>query len=87
MKIKPISVWHNGANKQADEIDIRIVSDDLKTSAVFYYELRAEGVQVASGNVSVSGEEYDSWNAESDVNGSAVKLVVEKLGLELEEVS
>lgn len=87
MKIKPLKVWHNGANKEASEIDVKVVHDDLKTSATFYYQLKSEDVAVAEGNVSLSGEEYDAWNADADVNKDAYKRVVEKLGLELDEVA
>ena len=87
MKIKPVKVWHNGANKEANEIDVKVIHDDLKTSATFYYQLKSEGVSVVDGNVSLSGEEYDSWNAGSDINSDAYKRVVEKLGLELDEVA
>lgn len=87
MKIKPVKVWHAGATKSADEIDIKVIHDDLSTSATFYYQLRSEGVSVADGNVSLSGEEYDAWNADSDVNADAYKRIVEKLGLEFDEVA
>jgi hypothetical protein len=39
MKIQPVQSWQNGQQKEATEFELRIVSDNLSTSAVFYYSL------------------------------------------------
>jgi len=95
-KIETFSVWKDGANYQADDLSVRIVSDDLATSATFYYSISqspvesvdeegrtavAPGAMLAEGNVSISGEDYDAWGESANVNLAAYEYVASKLGL------
>lgn len=97
-KIETFSVWKDGANYQADELSVRIVNDDLETSATFYYSISqspvesvdgegrivvAPGATLAEGNVAISGEDYDAWGESSNVNLAAYEYVASKLGLTL----
>lgn len=60
--IKPIKVWKGGATIDADEIDLTVVYDDLESSAKLYYVLTdSTGVQLADGNIDVSGDDYKTW--------------------------
>ncbi len=71
-KIEPIQIWSNGQTKTASELDARIIGDDLCTSATFYWELKESsteeytGVQLAQGNVTLSGEDYENWGGDND---------------------
>lgn len=38
---------------------------------------------LADGNLSISGEDYNSWNGEADINGAAYEWAAVKLGLTL----
>jgi hypothetical protein len=38
---------------------------------------------LTQGNLTMNGEEYDSWNIESDINGAAYEWAANKLGLTL----
>lgn len=44
MKIQPISSWQNGQEKQGTIFNLRIVSDNLSTSATFYYSISSEEI-------------------------------------------
>ena len=44
MKIQPVQSWQNGQQKEATEFELRIVSDNLSTSATFYYSLSSETI-------------------------------------------
>lgn len=60
--IKHIKVWKGGATSDADEIDLTVVYDDLESSAKLYYVLTdSTGVQLADGNIDVSGDDYKTW--------------------------
>ena len=71
-KIQPVSIWSNGQSKSAEYFDLRIIADDLQSSATFYYQLmekvvseegeESAGQALAIGNLSLNGEEYDSWD-------------------------
>lgn len=42
--IQPVTSWQNGQEKQATIFDLRIVGDNLSTSATFYYSLSSAEV-------------------------------------------
>lgn len=88
--ISPIQIWVNGQNKTAQVLDARIINDDLATSCTFYYELREAstpatesapeelGNVLATGNVSMSGEDYQNWD---DSNDSAYQFIAERINV------
>jgi hypothetical protein len=85
--IQQVQVWKNGEEKQANTLSLVLINDDLATNATFYYQLIAstlgeEGVvaieQLADGNVSMSGEDYQNWD---DSNDGAYTFCAAKLNL------
>lgn len=73
--IQPINVWSNGSMKSATKFNMNSIFDDLETSATFFYELLnasqdQEGnevlIQVAQGNLSMFGQEYQDWDDSND---------------------
>lgn len=87
--IQPISIWKDGSEKQASEINLRIVADDMASSCTFYYELKeanqqdadgneVQGQVLAVGNSSMGGEDYTSWNGS---NADAYTYVADKLNI------
>ena len=76
MNIQPITIWKDGEAKVASQLSATIISDNLVDSAVFYYRLLTEeNAQVAEGNVSISGSDYESWFSNEDAyNYIATKL-------------
>lgn len=86
-QIQPIQVWKNGEEKQANTFNLILINDDLKSSATFYYQLLASSLdeegnvsseQLADGNVSMSGEDYQNWD---DSNDGAYSFCAGKLNL------
>lgn len=85
-QIQPVQIWKNGQNKQAEVFNLLSVSDNLDTSAQFYYELREapmedgaiSGELLSSGNLSMDGQEYLDWD---DSNASAYSWAAAKLSL------
>lgn len=85
--IQAVNVWQNGQVKSATKFNMNSIFDDLETSATFYYELLqvivdAEGnestEQVAQGNLSMTGADYQAWD---DSNDSAYVWGAGKLSL------
>ena len=85
--IQPVQVWKNGEEKQANAFNLILINDDLATNANFYYQLLASSTdaegnvsseQLADGNVSMSGEDYQNWD---DSNDGAYNYVAGKLNL------
>jgi hypothetical protein len=69
--IEAVQVWDNGTVQQAVILNSYAVSVILNTSATFCYGLFTKnaddtlGIQVAQGNLSMTGEAYAQWEFDS----------------------
>jgi hypothetical protein len=89
--IQPVSIWYNGQSKEASELDLRIIFDDLETTAQFFYELKEvvvldeEGgvskTTLSNGNTNMNGQDYLDWGLSTDINEAAYVYVASKLNL------
>lgn len=67
--ISPVSLFNFGT---ADSILIRLISDDLVSTAVFSYQLGTvvdsifTGAASATGEVIISGSDYTAWSGAND---------------------
>ena len=113
--IVPVKVWFNGVEMEANRLNLYVINDNLKDTAVFYYSLLVETpipttttttsedptpvpppptpgpimnniVQVAQGNITMSGQDYIDWNSVEGgtINEAAFVWGAGKLNLELE---
>ena len=73
--IQAVNVWNNGQLKSATKFNMNSIFDNLEDSATFYYELLTVNVdaegnesteQVAQGNLSMTGQEYQNWDDSND---------------------
>jgi hypothetical protein len=69
--IEPVSIWDNGTVQEAKILNAYAINVTLGTSAVFYYQLFTEnvdlsvGLQLAQGNLTMTGEAYAQWEVDS----------------------
>ena len=81
--IESVSIWSNGEMKEANLLNAYAINVHLGNSATFYYQLSSQGdsgligLQVASGNLTMAGEEYTQWEADT----FAWEWIAEKLNL------
>ncbi len=81
--IKEVSIWDNGTVQKAKVLNAYAVNVVLGNSATFYYQLLTEtesgttGNQLAQGNLTMSGEDYASW----DVDNFAWDFIAKQLNL------
>lgn len=81
--IEPVSIWDNGVVQQAKILNTYAVNVTLNTSATFFYQLFSEnedsslGVQLAQGNLNMTGEAYTDW----EVDNYAWDWVAQQLNL------
>lgn len=88
-QIQPVTIWSNGTNSQANYFGLTIINDNLSTSATFYYQLlncsEVDGVtncnQLAQGNLTVEGTDYENWGSASNINEDAYTICANKLSL------
>lgn len=74
--IQPIQIWKNGALKTASILDAIIINDNMSSSCTFYWMLKEAdtivedqtitGENLADGNVTMSGEDYQLWKGGND---------------------
>jgi hypothetical protein len=83
-EIQPVSIWYNGSMVQATIYNMVSISDNLSTSATFYYQLySASQLQLADGNLTMNGFDYEAYSTSPDSNAYAYNWGASKLNLTL----
>jgi hypothetical protein len=60
--IDAVSIWDNGQVLEATILNAYCINDNLSTSGTFYYSLLSNSSQqIAQGNLTMAGEEYQAW--------------------------
>jgi len=81
-KIQPVSIWYNGVIIQANTFNMTSISDNLSTSATFYYQLYSDiKQQIAEGNLSMEGFDYEAYSSSPDSNSYAFQWGATQLNL------
>jgi hypothetical protein len=90
--IQDQTIWVNGELKNANYLVVSIFSDNLKDSAIFYWQLQyvttdADGItdyqNLVNGNLPIFGNDYTIWGETTDVNYAAYQFVASQLNLQL----
>ena len=87
-QIQPVGIWFNGAIVNANYLNLVSTSDNLISSATFYYVLYAnemdmQGNALASGSLTMDGFDYEAYSTSPDSNGYAYTWAAGKLNLTL----
>jgi hypothetical protein len=83
-QIQPVSIWYNGKMIQATLFSMRSISDNLSTNATFYYILLSStNQQLADGNLTMTGFDYDAYSSSPDSNAYAYQWGATQLNLTL----
>jgi len=86
--IQPVISWANGQSVEATQIDVISKYDDLATTAIFRYTLlTADLLTVATGDLTISGDDYLIWGSTVDVNQSAYEWVAYQLNLTIDNTT
>jgi hypothetical protein len=76
--IETISIWDNGQTKEGVLLNAYAVNVSLGTSAIFYYSILSADLQaLAQGNITMDGEDYQQWDADT----FAWEFIASKLNL------
>jgi len=83
-QIQPVSIWYNGSMVAATLFNLVSISDNLSTTASFYYALlSAENIRLAEGNLTMDGFDYEAYSSSPDSNAYAYTWAASKLNLTL----
>jgi hypothetical protein len=69
--IQPVTIWANGANKEAKLLNAYVVRLVLNSNATFYYSLMSQnddgsaGETLAQGNLTMDGQAYQDWQSDA----------------------
>jgi hypothetical protein len=81
-QIQPVSIWYNGKMVQATIFNLASVGDNLTTNANFYYQLfSANNIQLADGNLVMTGFDYQAYSTSPDSNSYAYQWGATQLNL------
>ena len=90
MKIQPVQTWQNGQQKEATNFILTVTNDNLSTAADFQFKLTTTPVNddkdydvLVMGYLTMSGEEYQTWDADPSANAWAYNWAAEQLNLVL----
>ena len=82
--IQPVTSWASGQSVVATQLDVVSKYDDLATTAIFKYTLlTSDLLTVATGDLTISGDDYLIWGSTADVNLTAYQWVANQLNLSL----
>lgn len=80
-QIEKVSIWDNGQTKEAVILNAYAVNVTLCQSATFYYALlSSDKMQLAQGNLTMSGADYQAWDSDYvawDFIAKELNLIIE----------
>jgi hypothetical protein len=87
-QIQPVAIWFNGSLVNANYLNLISTSDNLINSAIFYYVLYAnemdmQGNALANGSLTMDGFDYEAYSTSPDSNSYAYSWAASKLNLTL----
>jgi hypothetical protein len=81
--VNPVKVWKDGKTVDGVDLDVDVAFEDLDKMVRFYYQLKdSAGVQIANGNVEVSGEDYEDYKTKPNHAQRAYQIVLRHLRLQ-----
>ena len=83
-QIQAVSIWYNGEIVQATNFELTSINDNLSSYATFYWQLfDVTKMQVAQGNITMSGADYTNYSSNPDSNEYAYQWGATQLNLTL----
>jgi hypothetical protein len=81
--VNPVKVWKDGKTVDGVDLDVDVAFEDLDNMVRFFYQLKdSTGAQIASGNVEVSGKDYDDYKSLPNHAQRAYNIVLRHLRLQ-----
>jgi hypothetical protein len=83
-QIQPISIWYNGQMIPATKFNLLSITDNLSTSATFYYALYStDNIKLNDGNLTMTDFDYQAYSTSPDSNSYAYSWAATKLNVTL----
>jgi len=83
-QIQPVSIWYNGIMIMATLFNMVSINDNLTDSVTFYYKLLTiDEIQIADGNLTMTGADYITYSSSADSNSYAYSWGATQLNITL----
>jgi hypothetical protein len=83
-QIQPVSIWYNGLMVAATIFNMNSINDNLTNTAIFYYQLfSSTNQQLAEGNLTMEGFDYEAYSTSPDSNSYAYQWGATQLNITL----
>jgi hypothetical protein len=83
-EIQAVSIWYNGIMVMATLFNMVSINDNLTNSVTFYYTLlTTDKIQVAEGNLTMTGADYITYSSSPDSNDYAYTWGAAQLNITL----
>jgi len=80
--IQSINLWKDGSSRAASILKMFISYDDLNEQAIIQYQLLEESLVIlATGSVTIAGQDYIDWGSTGDPNAEIYAFGAASLGL------
>jgi hypothetical protein len=81
--IHPVFIWNNGVEQEAVFLYANSISDNLETSAQFYYNLLdINNKSLIDGNISCTGDAYIQWLSNDFATNWIMNYIATQLNLQ-----
>jgi hypothetical protein len=81
--VNPVKVWRDGKTLDGVDLDVDVAYENLDNMVRFYYQLKdSTGMQIANGNVEVSGDDYEDYKSKPNHAQRAYQIVLRYLRLQ-----
>jgi hypothetical protein len=79
--IQPVQIWSNGQTLAGNNLEAYSIYDNLENESKFYYQVQKDLQSLTAGNVSIVGNDYDSWKINNFNTEWALTYICMKLNL------
>lgn len=80
-QIKIVPIWDNGTTHEGNKFQCYSTYDNFQDSATLYYAIYADNKMLTSGNLQLSGEDYEAWDSNPSANEWAINWAATQLNL------
>jgi hypothetical protein len=79
--IEPVQIWYNGQTILGNNLESYSIYDNLTSDSKFYYQIQKDTQSLISGNISITGNDYDLWMTNNFATEWALKYICQQLNL------
>ena len=80
-QIQPVSIWDKGTTHEGNKFQCYSVYDNFLNSATLYYAIYEDSTILVSSNLTLDGDDYQTWDSNPSANEWAIAWAAQHLNL------